>query len=312
MALLIIGGTGFIGRNLESYFRKRKCTVASLSLRSENWQSDLKSSNSNAIINLVGKAHDHKGTATEKDYHHVNVELAKKIFFAFLESSASLLVHISSLAAIEEFESNVPLEESDNCHPASWYGQSKREAEEWLLKQKLPKEKKLIIIRPPMVHGPGDKGNLNLLFNLISKGIPYPLASFNNKRSFISIDNFSFFIKKIIENQEMLNSGIYHISDDESLSTNDIIQIIRKVTGRNTPNLKLPKFLMKSIARAGDFLPIPLNSKRLKKMTCNLLVSNKKIKHCLKIDRLPTTAYEGIEYTIRSFQGGGIDYKGYK
>src|SRR5690606_16164829 len=117
----------------------------------------------------------------------------------FLESDADLLIHISSLAAIEEFESATPLTESDECHPQSWYGQSKHTAEEWLFAQQLPENKKLIIVRPPMVHGPRDKGNLDLLYKLISKGIPYPLASFDNKRSFISIDNFSFFIEQIID-----------------------------------------------------------------------------------------------------------------
>src|SRR5690606_12663074 len=105
---------------------------------------------------------------------------------------------------------------------------------------------------PPMVHGPGDKGNLALLYKLISKGIPYPLSSFDNSRSFISIDNFSFFIQQIIEHQDKLDSGIYHIADDESISTKEIIEIIKNVTGKNVPNIALPKFLVKGIAKIGD------------------------------------------------------------
>src|SRR5690606_37898463 len=103
--------------------------------------------------------------------------------------------------------------EDSSCNPISWYGHSKRTAEKWLLEQHLPPGKKLVILRPPMVHGPGDKGNLGLLYKLISKGIPYPLASFDNRRSFISIDNFSFFIEQIITHHEKMDSGIYHIAD---------------------------------------------------------------------------------------------------
>src|SRR5690606_36290322 len=145
--------------------------------------------------------------------------------------------------------------------------------EQWLMKQELPENKKLIILRPPMVHGPGDKGNLGLLYKLIAKGIPYPLSSFNNRRSFISIDNFIYFVREIIDKQERLKSGIYHISDDEPVSTKEIIAIIKDVTGKNTMNIAFPKFVVKGIAKIGDLLPIPLNSKRLKKMTSNLLVS---------------------------------------
>src|SRR5690606_6083014 len=115
--------------------------------------------------------------------------------------------------------------------------------------------------RPPMVHGPGDKGNLGLLYKLISKGIPYPLASFNNSRSFISIDNFCYYIEQIIAKEAQLESGIYHIADDEPVSTKEIIDIIKKVIAKNVSNLALPRILVKGMAKIGDVLPIPLNTK---------------------------------------------------
>ncbi|MGA6119755.1 NAD-dependent epimerase/dehydratase family protein [Sphingobacterium anhuiense] len=298
MKVLILGGkSGFIGQNIDNQLGST-FDLEFLSMR--NFDIMNKSFTADCVINLVGKAHDHTGTAIESDYFHANVELAKKAFQIFISSSAKIFIHISSLAAIEELESDKALSEKDECNPVSWYGKSKRAAEQWLLKQELPMHKKLIILRPPMVHGPGDKGNLGLLYKFISKGIPYPLASFDNHRSFISIDNFCYFIEQIIENNHKLATGIYHISDDEPLSTSEIIDVIKKVTGKHTRNLALPKVLVRGIAKIGDTIPIPLNTKRLKKLTSNLLVSNQNIKDVLAIKRLPLTAKKGLEITIRS------------
>jgi nucleoside-diphosphate-sugar epimerase len=291
----ICGSSGFIGKTLLNNLENS----VGVSLRSDNWRKDL--AEGTIIINLVGKAHDHKGECGEHDYYHANLDLLKEIFHVFIKSNATLLIHVSSIAAVEEYGREELLSENTCCHPFSFYGKSKRDAEKWLMCQQLPNGKKVVILRPPMVHGPGDKGNLGLLYSLISRGIPYPLASFSNSRSFISIGNFNFIIKQIIEKQEMLLSGIYHIADDESISTNDIISIIKAVTGKKVSNLSLPKFLIKGIAKMGDFVPLPLNTKRLNKMTSNLLVSNQKIKNALGIQKMPLTAKEGLEITIKSF-----------
>ena len=295
----IVGHTGFIGRNLISYFKNKGIEVSGVSVRNPDWKVQLQEGS--FLVNLVGKAHDHQSVAIESEYYYANVELTKQIFECFLFSPAKVFIHISSIAALEEFESNSDLKEDDIPHPVSWYGKSKYAAEEWLLSQIIPLDKKIIILRPPMVHGSGDKGNLGLLYKFISKGIPYPLASFDNKRSFISIDNFSYFLEEIIKSNKDLVSGIYHISDDEAISTKDIILIIKKVINKRSRYVAFPQFLMKLVARIGDIIPIPLNTKRLKKMTSNLLVSNKKIKKALGVNDLPFSAHEGLEKTIRSF-----------
>lgn len=302
--IAIIGASGFIGNNLISYLEEFGQTTKSVSLRNSHWQDNI--DNVDIIIDLVGKAHDHKGTATKEDYEYVNITLTKKIFYGFLESKAKLMIYVSSIAAVEEFETLSHISEEEPCRPISLYGVSKRDAEVWLLSQSVPPGKKVIILRPPMVHGAGDKGSLGLLYKVISKGIPYPLASFDNKRSFISIENFSFFIHQIVLNSEKLNSGIYHIADDESISTKEIIEIIKNVTGKKVRDMSLPKSFVKTIAKIGDFIPIPLNSKRLKKMTGNLLVSNAMIKDKLSVKNLPLTAREGLERTIKEFQQGRL------
>jgi len=297
--ILLFGGSGFIGKNILNELSKTYQILA-VSLRNENWRNKLE--NFDIFINLVGKAHDHNKIATEADFYNANLNLTKDIFNAFLKSDGYLFIHISSLAALEEFESTQPLTEDDICNPNSWYGKSKREAEIWLMNQKLPKNKKIIILRPPMVHGPGDKGNLNLLYKFVVKGIPYPLASFKNSRSFISIYNFCFFVEEIIKKYNKLDNGIYHISDDEPVSTNMIIDIIKRVENKDIINFPFPKFLIKGLAKIGDILPIPLNSIRLKKMTSDLIMSNRKIKSKLNIVKLPLSAEEGLVKTIKGLK----------
>lgn len=298
--ILIAGGSGFIGKNLNCFLKHEGFIVSNLSLRKNNWNESL-AKNWDVVINLIGKAHDHKGITAEEEYVKVNLDYTKLLFTEFLNSKAKLFIHISSIAAIEEFQSNKALEEIDECNPSSFYGKSKLMAEEWLLNQKFSDNKKLIILRPPMVHGKGDKGNLGLLYKFISKGIPYPLSAYDNKRSFISIENFNFFILQIIKKPGFLKSKLYHISDNEPLSTKDIIQTISAITKKKQYNIKFPKFLVFLISKIGDVVPLPINSNRLKKLTGNLEVSNKKIRNELGIDNLPNTAIEGIRNTIKSF-----------
>jgi len=298
MNIAVLGGSGFVGRNLMKS-RLMNAEIQTVSLRNIYWKEAV--GLADIMINLVGKAHDHEGTASEEDYSFANVELVKEIFDTFTKSDARLLIHVSSIAAVEEFESEEPLKEESICNPFSLYGKTKRQAEEWLLQQILPENKKVIILRPPMIHGPGDKGNLGLLYKIISKGLPYPLASFDNSRSFLSVDNFCFFISEIIKNENEMETGIYHICDDEPVSTKEIINIIKKITNKKTPNLSIPKIFIQGIGRVGDILPLPINTKRLKKMTGSLIVSNEKIKEALKITTLPASAHEGLENTIKSF-----------
>lgn len=299
MRVGIIGHTGFVGHNLIMGLND-KYKAEGISIRDQSGWDRIKEFD--VVINLVGKAHDHKGKATESDYYIPNVQLLKEIYREFIKSSASVFIHVSSLAAVEEYGSKIYLDEISSCNPSSFYGKSKREAEQWLLNQPISDGKKVIILRPPMIHGPGDKGNLGLLYKLVSKGIPYPLYSFNNKRSFISINNFNYFINEIITKHELIDSGVYHIADDEAISTKEIIEIIKDVTNRKILKISFPKLLIKGLAMVGDVLPIPLNTKRLKKMTSNLLVSNTKIKSVLGIDKLPLSSKEGMKMTIQSFK----------
>src|SRR5690606_9335837 len=184
------------------------------------------------------------------------------------------------------------------------YGKSKLEAETYLLNQKLPEGKRLFIIRPCMIHGPGNKGNLNLLYKVVEKGIPWPLTAFENQRSFLSIDNLSYLIHQMLVNKEV-SSGIYHFADDEVLSTNQLIEIISTTLGKKPKLWNINANFIKSVVKIGNVLPLPLNSERLKKLTESYVVSNDKIKSTLGIKKLPLSAEEGLVKTIQSFRVDG-------
>ena len=295
--IIIFGASGFLGTQLK---KNLLGNIVPISLREKDWLSNL-SNVADVFINCIGKAHDHKGTATEHDFYFANYELVKVLFEEFLKSNAQLFIHISSIAAVEENERKEVLTEDSVGNPHSHYGKSKKAAEEYLLKQSLPSGKKIFILRPTMIHGEGDKGNLTLLYKIISKGIPYPLGAFQNSRTFISVDNVVFLINEIIKKHTEMKGGVYHITDDEPLSTKKIIEIIGEAKGKKPIVLSPPKFLINSLAKMGDMISLPINSKRLKKMTSNLIVSNKKIKTALNIDSLPISAEEGMKKTIESF-----------
>ena len=164
---------------------------------------------------------------------------------------------------------------------------------------KVQGEKQVYIMRPCMIHGPGNKGNLNLLYGVVSKGIPWPLGAFENRRSFTSIGNLQEVIKGLLTKD--VPSGIYHMGDDEALSTNELIEVICSALGKKAHIWRIPRGLMNGVAKIGDVLHLPLNSLRMQKLTENYVVSNAKIKAALGMKEMPVRAKDGLKETIKSF-----------
>ena len=251
-----------------------------------------------AIIHLAGKAHDTKNQSSAQDYFDINTGLTQKIFDFFLESSAKKFIFFSSVKAAADSVIGDILTEEINPTPVGPYGESKIRAEEYIQKH-LPQDKQVYILRPCMIHGPGNKGNLNLLYNVVKKGIPWPLGSFDNRRSFTSIDNLCYVIEGLLTQD--VPSGIYHIGDDEAMSTNELIITMCEVMEKKPHIWKMNKRVMEGCARLGTLLHLPLNTERLRKLTENYVVSNEKIKKALGIEKMPVTAKEGLVKTIKSF-----------
>ena len=255
-----------------------------------------------AIIHLAGKAHDTKNQSAAQSYFDINTGLTQKRLEFFLESSAKKFIFFSSVKAAADSVVGDMLTEDVIPAPVGAYGESKIKAEEYI-KEHLEystTEKQVYILRPCMIHGPGNKGNLNLLYNVVKKGIPWPLGDFDNRRSFTSIDNLCYVIEGLL-NQDV-PTGIYHMGDDEALSTNELIAIMCEAMEKQPRIWKMNKRFMEACAGLGTLFHLPLNTERLRKLTENYVVSNAKINAVLGIDKLPVTAKEGLMKTIRSFE----------
>lgn len=316
MKILITGIHGFVGSNLvatlkvgnEIYGLDIVSPVKDGVIKTYSWDNleNIVNPQVDAIIHLAGKAHDTKNKSAKDIYFKINTDLTKKIFDYFIDHpDIKKFIFFSSVkAAVDKVPGDILTEDVIPC-PVGPYGESKVRAEEYILKKlrdnpEFFTDRNVIILRPCMIHGPGNKGNLNLLYGVISKGIPWPLGAFENKRTFTSIDNLSFVIGKLLCND--IESGIYNMADDEAMSTNELIGVMCKAMGRKSHIWKLPIGLIRLGAKAGDILHLPLNSFRLDKLTENYVVSNEKIKRALGIDRMPIRAHEGLTKTIKSFQ----------
>jgi nucleoside-diphosphate-sugar epimerase len=288
--IFLTGSSGFVGSSIKNYF-------GSENIRSYNRVEDSKI-DSFCVLHFAGKSHDLKKISSSDEYYKVNTELTKKIFDDFLGSDAIVFITLSSVKAIADETDGILTEESFP-NPITHYGKSKLLAEQYILSKEIPQGKRVYILRPCMIHGPGNKGNLNLLFKLVSKGIPWPMGAFDNLRSYCSIDNLLFIIKELIERDD-IPSGVYNVADDEPLSTNSVISILAKSQNRNDRIWKVNKGFLYTLAKLGDLLNLPLTTERLQKLTESYVVSNQKIKVALG-KPMPVNSKEGMLKTFKSF-----------
>ena len=287
MRILISGAYGFVGTNLSQYLvsKGHECVALDIAKGSVTAYSEFYTwddlgkidwTSIDAVVHLAGKAHDTKNVAKPQTYFDINVGLTQKLFTACCDK-VKMFVYFSSIKAV------------DGDTP---YAQSKREAEKWL-------NGRAVVLEPAMIHGPGNKGNLNLLFAVVKHGIPWPLAAFENRRSFTSIGNICAVVEELCKG--VARKGIYPMCDDEPVSTNRLIELIAESRGKSARLWRLPKGLMRFAAKVGDIFHLPLNTERLGKLTENSVVDNSKIKVALGWDRMPIRAEEGLRNTLKSF-----------
>jgi nucleoside-diphosphate-sugar epimerase len=290
--ILLTGSSGFVGNSVLNFFRGDFIKVIKR-------DGEIEVDNSKVFIHLAGKAHDLKNSSNPNEYYQVNTELTKIVFDAFINSEAKVFITLSSVKAVAD-EVQGELSEEHIPHPITHYGKSKLLAEQYIFSKELPMGKRVYILRPCMIHGPGNKGNLNLLYKFVSKGIPWPLGTFENQRSFCSIYNLMFIFKELIERED-IPSGLYNVADDAPLSTNEVISILAESQNMKPRIWRISKGLVEFVAKIGNTLKLPLNEERLQKLTDSYVVSNKKLMNAIG-KPLPLSSREGLLKTFQFFQ----------
>ena len=248
------------------------------------------------VVHLAGIAHDLSNKYNQEDYNKVNFEGTVSVFEKFANSRAGKFIFLSSIKAAIDSSSTV-VNEDVAPHPTSPYGQSKRMAEEYIQQYKLPESKRVYIFRPVMIHGKGNKGNLNTLFKYIESGSPYVFGAYRNNRSFLSADNLHFAIKNFLKND--YPSGTYHLADDTPLSTTELITIISETLGRKPNIWNIPTGIIDPISRIASMFGFPLERMK-QKLTESLVVSNEKLKGVLH-EPLPLDVRTGLKNTLLTF-----------
>lgn len=293
MRVLITGIRGFVGHNLAIQLAKEH-RVFGLSRAADgrntfSWD-DLSHGRVpavDAIIHLAALVHDTNHEARPDEYFKINTGLTQKIYEYFCRhGEISKFIFFSTQTV------------STGIHTP--YGESKRRAEQFIIDNiARANGRQVCILRPCMIYGPGNKGNLNLLYNIVSRGLPWPLGAFDNRRSFVSVVNVGHIVSQILMTK--IDNGVYDIADDETMSTNELVATICQAIGRKPRILKVPKWIVRAAAQAGDKIPIiPLNTERLSKLTEDYVVNNTPIKTALGINRMPVNTHDGILAAIRS------------
>lgn len=261
--ILVTGSSGFVGKSLirslilsnkyqKIYALNRQYShtlpeiVEQLVATSESVFSTTIPSNIDVIIHLAGRAHilnDNVENPLEQ-FRAVNVEGTLQLARQALENNVQRFIFISSIGVNGAVTNKKAFDELDPPQPHADYAISKLEAEQALKELFANTNTELVIIRPPLVYAADAPGNFARLLKLASTNLPLPFASLNNKRSFVALENLVSFIETCIEHPQAKNE-LFLISDNEVLSTQQLVISLRKGMGRKANLIYIPQILMK-------------------------------------------------------------------
>lgn len=291
MNLLLTGATGFVGQNFIRYLSHspfdihvfaptRKIPDNSLPNvtwlpYTEDWSSCFEEHAIDAIIHLLGKAHDTKNTTEGSEYYRINFEITKQLFQAFSSSNAKKFIFLSTIKTVGDDQTYVKNSE-DLREPQTPYAKSKKQAEDYIRSFPLSEGKNYYILRPTLIYGPKIKGNLATLVKFVQKGLPYPFSAFENKRSYLSVNNLSFiFITLLTTNYPNFT---LNIANADPVGTKEIMDILSSALDKKSSSLMLPESSIRLVARIGDLFPFfPLNTEKLEKITSSFVVDTQEM-----------------------------------
>jgi nucleoside-diphosphate-sugar epimerase len=292
----VTGASGFIGRNLVAAFVERGLDVVALSGTSNSGlNSDVEYrkvdvtdhasvrgalDGCDTVVHLAGLAHKIGHSLTDADFDRVNVEGTRNVLDESVRAGAARFLLVSS-ALVGGRVSLRPLTEDDKANPADPYARSKLRAEQLVRNRLATDQIWSAIVRPPMVYGPGNRGNLPRLASVIRKGIPLPFGAINNARSVVYVGNLVHALVLILE-REPGNGDIFYVADDGPLSTAQLAREIGIALGSRARIINVPKEMLTLLGRLGDLIGVvgrfPITSSEINKLTGTLVVDDSKLR----------------------------------
>lgn len=267
MNLVVTGATGFLGRPLVRHLKTMQHNVHIVSRGKSRktsddviWVDGINSITdwvdslvgSDVIIHCAARVHVMNETVNDplEAFREVNVRGTIRLAEAAAQSGVKRFVFVSSIKVNGESTSGrAPYTAQDKPLPEDPYGISKAEAEEQLLKIGAETGMEIVIIRPPLVYGPGGKGNFSALCKLVSKGLPLPFGMIDsNKRSMVYVGNLVSLISECITNPKAADM-VFLVSDNDDLSLADFIKRLSAAFEKRTLLLPVPEFLFSFIGK---------------------------------------------------------------
>ena len=237
---LITGASGFIGGFLLSAIKSEGIP---LSLWDSCWVQEVARYKPYAIVHLAGLSHSQ---GTEREIWNVNADVTKTVATEAVRNSVKRFVYVSSIQAIgEKTTKGVTLGASDTSFSRGAYGRSKYEAEQFLRALSMKSSMEVVIIRPPLVYGPGVKANFRNLFKQVDKGFSLPISALDiNRRSYVAVSNLIDLILLCLEHPAAANQT-FHVSDNDDISTSELLRRMGKALGKPVRNLPIPGSLLR-------------------------------------------------------------------
>lgn len=237
--VLITGKNSYIGTSVEKWLLREpeQYQISTVDVRGDDWKV-YDFSKSDIVFHVAGIAHVSRNPKMEHQYYEVNRDLTIEVAKKAKESGVKQFIFMSSMIVYGSPENGIVTKQT-SPKPLNFYGLSKLEAEKGLMRLET-NEFRVSILRPPMIYGPGSKGNYQKLQKLAIFTPFFP--DYPNKRSMLYINNFNIFIKKIIDNQEY---GIFHPQNNEYLRTSEIVKEISSYNNKKILMVKLFNPLIK-------------------------------------------------------------------
>jgi len=244
------------------------------------------------VIHLAGCAHIMNGLGVDslKSLREINVFGAERLARMAARAGVKRFILISSVKVNGEGASR-PYTENDLPEPQDAYGISKREAEDLLVSIASEAGLEMVILRLPLVYGPGVKANFKNLIKLVETGLPLPFKGISNRRSFIYLGNLVDAIITCVVHP-LAAGNTFLVSDGQDVSTPDLIKMIACAMNKKTVLFSLYPGILKALCK------IIRKTEELEKLTGSLLIDNSKIRNLLSW-KPPFTMEEGIKETVK-------------